>query len=52
LKARKTVNSDSERLYKVKALKVVKDDWIIKGEGLLDFLDEMKELQPDIFFVN
>ena len=52
LKARKTVNSDSERLYMVKALKVVKDAWINKGGGLLDFLDEFKELQPDIFFVN
>jgi len=52
LKARKTVNSDAERLYMVKALKVVKDAWINKGGGLLDFLDEFKQLQPDIFFVN
>jgi cytidyltransferase-like protein len=52
LKARKTVNSDAERLYMVKALKVVKDAWINKGGGLLDFLDEFKALQPDIFFVN
>jgi cytidyltransferase-like protein len=52
LKARKTVNSDAERLYMVKALKVVKDAWINKGGGLLDFLDEIKVLQPDIFFVN
>jgi galactokinase/mevalonate kinase-like predicted kinase len=33
-------------------LKVVKDAWINKGGGLLDFLDEFKALQPDIFFVN
>jgi cytidyltransferase-like protein len=52
LKARKTVNSDAERLYMVKALKVVKDAWINKGGGLLYFLDEFKALQPDIFFVN
>jgi cytidyltransferase-like protein len=52
LKARKTVNTDAERLYMVKALKVVKDAWINKGGGLLDFLDELKELDPDIFFVN
>jgi len=52
LKARKTVNSDSERLYMVKALKVVKDAWINRGGGLLDFLEELKALQPDIFFVN
>lgn len=52
LKARKTINSDAERLYMVKALKVVKDAWINKGGGLLDFLEELKALQPDIFFVN
>jgi len=52
LKARKTINSDAERLYMVKALKVVTDAWINKGGGLLDFLEEFKQLQPDIFFVN
>jgi len=52
LKARKTINSDSERLYMVKALKVVKDAWINNGSGLLDFLDEFNALQPDVFFVN
>jgi cytidyltransferase-like protein len=52
LKARKTINSDAERLYMVKSLKSVKDAWINRGSGLLDFLDELKELKPDIFFVN
>ena len=52
LKARKTINSDSERLYMVKSLRVVKDAWINKGGGLLDFLEEFKLLKPDIFFVN
>ena len=52
LKARKTVNTDAERLYMVKALKVVKDAWINQGGGLMDFLDEFKALKPDIFFVN
>jgi len=52
LKARRTVNSDAERLYMVKSLKVVKDAWINKGNGLLDFLEEFKALRPDIFFVN
>jgi cytidyltransferase-like protein len=52
LKARKTVNSDAERLYMVKSLKVVKDAWINTGTGLLDFLDEFTALKPDIFFVN
>ena len=52
LKARKTINSDAERLYMVKALKTVKDAWINKGSGLLDFLNEIESLHPDIFFVN
>lgn len=52
LKARKTINSDAERLYMVKSLKAVKDAWINRGGGLLDFIDEIKELKPDIFFVN
>ena len=52
LKARKTVNSDAERLYMVRALKVVKDAWINSGSGLMDFLDELKALKPDILFVN
>jgi len=52
LKARKTINTEAERLYMVKALKAVKDAWINKGGGVLDFLDEIMELKPDIFFVN
>ena len=52
LKARKTINSDAERLYMVKSLKAVKDAWINSGGGLLDFLEELKALKPDIFFVN
>jgi cytidyltransferase-like protein len=52
LKARKTINSEQERLYMIKALKSVKDAWVNKGSGLLDFVDELKALNPDIFFVN
>ena len=52
LKGRKTINTDRERLYMVKALRVVKDAWINSGSGLMDFVKEIKELQPDIFFVN
>ena len=36
----------------VKALRVVKDAWINSGSGLLDFEKELRELKPDIFFVN
>lgn len=52
LKARKTFNNEQERLYMVKSLKAVKDAWVNSGSGLLDFMDELKALNPDIFFVN
>lgn len=52
LKGRKTINTEQERLYMVKALKVVTDAWINSGSGLLDFEDDVRQLKPDIFFVN
>lgn len=52
LKARRTINNDQERLYMVKALKSVKDAWINQGSGIIDFLEEIKQLKPDVFFVN
>lgn len=52
LKARKTINNEQERLYMVKALKSVKDAWINAGSGLIDFMEEIRSLKPDIFFVN
>jgi len=52
LKERKTVYPEEERLYMIKALRCVKDAWISKGSGMLDFVEEMKALKPDIFFVN
>ena len=52
LKARKPLNTDVERLYMVKALRAVKEAWINHGSGVIDFLEEIKTLRPDIFFVN
>ena len=52
LKGRKTINTDRERLYMVKALRMVKDAWINSGSGLMDFEKEVEHLRPDIFFVN
>jgi len=52
LKARKTINTDEERLYMVSSLKMVKKAWISSGSGLLDFEKELRELRPDYFFVN
>ena len=52
LKNRKTINTENERLYMVKALRCVKDAWINSGSGIMDFAKEVEELHPDIFFVN
>ena len=52
LKARNTINNEQERLYMIKALKAVKKAWVNSGSGILDFVDELKALKPDIFFVN
>lgn len=52
LKNNNTIYKESERLYMIKSLKFVKDAWINSGSGTMDFLDEIKDLKPDIFFVN
>jgi len=52
LKGRRTINSNAERLYMVKALRCVKDAWISSGSGIMDFEKEVRELKPDVFFVN
>jgi cytidyltransferase-like protein len=52
LKGRRTINGERERLYMIKSLRVVRDAWINKGSGLIDFEEELRELKPDIFFVN
>jgi cytidyltransferase-like protein len=52
LKGRVPINSEQERLFMVKSVREVKDAFISRGSGLLDFLDEFKTLRPDIFLVN
>ena len=52
LKGRRTINPEAERLYMVKALRCVKDAWVSSGSGIMDFEKEVRELKPDIFFVN
>lgn len=52
LKNRKTVCSEKERLYMVKAIRYVKDAFINTGSGMLDFLEVMDRVKPDIFVVN
>lgn len=52
LKHRKTVYSEKERLYMVKAIRYVKDAYINTGSGMLDFLEILDIVKPDIFVVN
>ena len=52
LKGRRTINSEDERFYMLNALSCVHKVQINKGSGILDFLDDMKSLSPDVFIVN
>lgn len=52
LKHRKTVYSEKERLYMVKAIRYVKDACINSGSGMMDFVDSVDRIKPDIFVVN
>lgn len=52
LKARRTVCSENERLYMVKAVRYVTDAFINRGGGMMDFIDTVERVHPDIFVVN
>jgi cytidyltransferase-like protein len=52
LKGRKTINSEQERLFMIKAVSFVKDVFISRGSGILDFEAELREMMPDYFIVN
>ncbi len=52
LKNRKTVYSENERLYMVKAIRYVTDAYINKGSGMMDFVNTVDMVKPDIFVVN
>ncbi len=52
LKGRPAVNSEDERLFMIKALSCVHDGKINRGKGILDFIEDMDSLKPDIFIVN
>lgn len=52
LKGRTPVNTQEERLYMVKAVGCVADAFISQGSGMLDFVAELKQIEPDLFIVN
>ncbi len=52
LKGRLPVNNEQERLFMIQAVSCVKEAFISRGGGMLDFLVEFEEIQPDILLVN
>ena len=51
-KHHKTIYSEQERLFMVKAIRYVKDAFINQGSGILDFLPTLDIVKPDILVVN
>jgi cytidyltransferase-like protein len=52
LKGRMPVNNQEERLYLMQSVACVKEAFISRGSGLLDFEGELRALHPDVFVVN
>lgn len=52
LKGRLPVNNEQERLFMVQAVRHVKEAFISRGAGKLDFKDELLAIQPDMLIVN
>lgn len=52
LKGRRTIYSEQERLYMVKAIRYVTDACINTGRGMIDFEESVARFRPDIFVVN
>ncbi len=52
LKGRYPINNQDERKYMIEALKSVHKCFINTGSGILDFVNEIKRIKPDIFIVN
>ena len=52
LKGRAPVNTQAERQYMLAALRHVQSCRINRGAGIMDFLAELKRIDPDIFIVN
>ncbi len=52
LKGRPPINTEAERLFMVQSVGCVKEAFISRGSGILDFVEELKAIYPDIFIVN
>ena len=52
LKNRETIYSEKERLFMVKAIRYVKEAYVNRGSGMMDFIETVEKVKPDIFIVN
>jgi cytidyltransferase-like protein len=52
LKGRYPVYTQDERKYMIEALRCVTECKVSRGSGLMDFVEELEEIVPDIFVVN
>jgi cytidyltransferase-like protein len=52
LKGRLPVTTEQERLFMIQSVSCVKKAFISRGSGILDFVEELKKIKPDIFIVN
>lgn len=52
LKGRSPVTDERERAFMMRAIGCVHGVRVARGSGVMDFLPELDELKPDIFFVN
>jgi len=52
LKGRYPVNTQDERLYMLKSLKCVTSCHVNTGWGIMDFIEDVESIKPDVFFVN
>ena len=52
LKGRLPVTNEEERLFMIQSVSCVKDAFISQGSGILDFIEELENIKPDIFIVN
>lgn len=52
LKGHKTMYSEQERLFMVRAIRYVKEAYINQGDGMLDFVPTLDMVRPDCLVVN
>jgi len=52
LKGRYPVNTQQERQYMLSALRHVKSAFVSRGSGIMDFVEDLKQIRPDVFVVN